>query len=1019
MLGQVVDGPRIRNSRKKYRVRWDRGGQGWYPEYLLKVASQDDDPLKLLAEGRFGRAEHLRYTLTHLQLSGRLANIVYSMYATNTTFYAYQYKPVLAMLDSPSRGLLVADEVGLGKTIEAGLIWTELRARYNARRLVVVCPAMLRPKWCFELESKFGVNARQVNAAELAQELDKQTVPTEKALVCSLEGLRPPKGWRDASPNDKSARVRLAYLLDEVKTHRPCIDLLVIDEAHKLRNPRTQAAKIGRLLRSASDHVVLLSATPVNNKSDDLFQLLNLLDPDFFSSHAVFPQVLSANAPLLRARRLALDLGAPGDRIRSQILAALDHPLLVDNQQLKTLVRESCDDAFPGDRTNRVELADRLERANLLRHVVTRTRKREVTEWKVVRRAECLYVNLAPREMEFYNRVTASIRRYAQNRGIADGFLLSAPQRQMSSCMYAAAKAWTARVGNDDDDITDFLYEAADVADGVKRDVGPLIRHLVTDVLSHFDYGVLRHSDSKFDRFANAVRLYLDEHPKDEIVVFSYFKATLRYLADRLTHLDIPVQVLHGSIEGSKQDVINRFETSCRDRVLLTSEVASEGVDLQFSNVLINYDLPWNPMKIEQRIGRLDRIGQRAERISIMNLCYNDTIDERIYTRLLEKLKVFEKSLGGMEIMLGEKVAALTNDLMCHRLTPEEEAAKIDRTLVAIETEKREEKRLEAEASSLIAHGGFVLAQVNASRDFGRHVTARDLRLYVQDYLNRYAKGFVFRERDNDAEAVDVRLPRDTADRLADYMRRVRLGPATRLAYGHQVTCWFSARRRKSQTGEEVTHLHPLIRFVGHEIRNDASHYVPPLVAVSLPVADAGGVVAGTYVFSLQQWVFKGIRTEEELRVRAFRLGFDSGLLDPDHSWRLVNAAKGAGVDWLSVDRNVDPQAVEDALEVCAERLEEDYDRARCRRKDENGDRIQFRIRTTEKRRARELKTQHDLLVRFRANKQIRGAQMTEGRIHALERRFGSVLDELREQQDFRSEPAVQVCAGVIRVGNR
>ena len=242
--------------------------------------------------------------------------------------------------------------------------------------------------------------------------------------------------------------------------------------------------------------------------------------------------------------------------------------------------------------------------------------------------------------------------------------------------MYAAAKAWTARVGNDDDDITDFLYEAADVADGVKRDVGPLIRHLVTDVLSHFDYGVLRHSDSKFDRFANAVRLYLDEHPKDKIVVFSYFKATLRYLADRLTHLDIPVQVLHGSVEGNKQDVINRFETSCRDRVLLTSEVASEGVDLQFSNVLINYDLPWNPMKIEQRIGRLDRIGQRAERISIMNLCYNDTIDERIYTRLLEKLKVFEKSLGGMEIMLGEKVAALTNDLMCHRLTPEEEATK-------------------------------------------------------------------------------------------------------------------------------------------------------------------------------------------------------------------------------------------------------------------------------------------------------------------------------------------------------
>lgn len=1016
MLGQVIDGPRIRNNRKKYRVRWDRGMEGWYPEYLLEVANHHGDPLSLLAKGRFGRAEHLRRTLTHLQLSGRLANIVYSMYATNTTFYAYQYKPVLAMLDSPSRGLLVADEVGLGKTIEAGLIWTELRARYDARRLVVVCPAMLRSKWCFELESKFGVTAYQVDAAELAQELAKRATPMAKALVCSLEGLRPPKGWQDASQNDKSAQVQLAHLLNEAKVHRPCIDLLVIDEAHKLRNPRTQTAKLGRLLRGVSDHVVLLSATPVNNKSDDLYQLLNLLDPDFFSSRAVFPQVLSANAPLLRARSLALDLDASGDSIRSEIFAALDHPLLCDNQQLQTLAQESRDDAFPGERANRVEIADRLERANLLRHVVTRTRKREVTGWKIVRSAECLYVTLAPREAKFYNRVTDSIRRYAQNRDIADGFLLSVPQRQMSSCMYAAAKAWTTKVANDDDDITDFLYEAADVTDGVRRDVGPLIRYLVSDVLSDFDYSILRDFDSKFGRFENAVQAYLDKHPRNKIVVFSYFKATLRYLAGRLAHLAIPAQILHGSIRGNKQDVIDRFETSCSDRVLLTSEVASEGVDLQFSSVLVNYDLPWNPMKIEQRIGRLDRIGQKADKVLIRNFCYKDTIDERIYTRLLEKLKIFEKSLGGMEIMLGDKVAALTSDLMCHQLTPEEEAKTIDRALVAIEAARREEKRLEAEAGSLIAHGGFVLAQVNASRDFGRHVAARDLRLYVQDYLSRYAKGFTFRESDVDARAVDVRLPRDAADRLKGYMHRKQLGQTTRLADGHQVTCWFSARRRRSHKQEEVTHLHPLIRFISHEVRNDALHYVPPLVAISLSVADVGDVVEGTYVFSLQQWVFKGIRAEEELRVRAFQL--DAGLLDPDRSWRLVNAAKGAGVDWLSADQDVERQMAEDALEACTEQLEEDYDHARRRRKDENEDRIRFRIWTAERGRTRELRTQLDMLERQEANGQMSQARMTVGRIKALQRRFDSVLEELRGQQEFRSEPAVQVCAGVIRVGN-
>src|SRR5690606_10948814 len=108
-------------------------------------------PLDMLESRRLGRPIDLRRTLTHVKLSGRLANVIYSMEATNTDFYAYQFKPVLKILESPSNGILIADEVGLGKTIEAGLIWTELRSRFDMRRLLVLCPAALREKWRREL----------------------------------------------------------------------------------------------------------------------------------------------------------------------------------------------------------------------------------------------------------------------------------------------------------------------------------------------------------------------------------------------------------------------------------------------------------------------------------------------------------------------------------------------------------------------------------------------------------------------------------------------------------------------------------------------------------------------------------------------------------------------------------------------------------------------------------------------------------------------------------------------------
>jgi SNF2 family DNA or RNA helicase len=213
----------------------------------------------------------------------------------------HQYKPVLLFLESPSKGLLIADEVGLGKTIEAGLIWTELRARVDARRLLVICPKMLCDKRRMELRNRFGVEAVIVDAAELANELKRPLpqFPASQAMIASMQGTRPPLDWEEPN-NIDSPRRQLAKVLSDAAGKDPLLDLVIIDEAHYLRNPEIATHQLGRFLRDVSEHIVLLSATPINLKNEDLFSLLNLVDPKSFAYREQFQYVLAANEPLVK-----------------------------------------------------------------------------------------------------------------------------------------------------------------------------------------------------------------------------------------------------------------------------------------------------------------------------------------------------------------------------------------------------------------------------------------------------------------------------------------------------------------------------------------------------------------------------------------------------------------------------------------------------------------------------------------------------------------------------------------------
>lgn len=1012
--GYVI-GSRPKSDGTRYQVRWEDGPPSWHPEYALAKREEEDlNVFSLLDKERYGRLGDLRRNITFIQLSGKLADMVYSMDTTNTEFLAYQYKPVLAFLKSPSNGILIADEVGLGKTIEAGLIWTELRARHDdARRLVVVCPAMLREKWCDELKTRFGVDAIRLSASELCKELERPwyDIPGNKGYVCSLQGL---------------AR-QLAGGLEDFKQIDPVIDLLIIDEAHYLRNPETQNARLGKSLRDISKHVVLLSATPINVKERDLFSLLRLVDPDAFEKEEEFSEVLEANKPLVEAREFALDPNKKGADIIEKLEVVAKHPLLKGREKLEELLAQNIDDEYLVEKANRIDLANEIDRINLLFHTVNRTRKIEVERLRRIRNPRSHFVPLDEEgpEMEFYRRVTNSIRNYAQAQAISGGFLLATPQRMVSSCMYAAAKSWRDRTDITGQDWEAFIYENLGVDLGMGNrntendKVSPLINHIAQEVLPDTDINALRKTDTKYEKFSEVVHEYLKEHPEEKIVVFSHFKGTLRYLSERLGEGGLETQLLHGGIGKTKQKVIDQFRKDRKVRVLLASEVASEGVDLQFSKTLINYDLPWNPMKIEQRIGRIDRIGQEADKIDILNFGCKNTIDDLIYERLLKRLRIFERALGGMEAILGEKIQELiTSELLSQPLTPEQEKERKDKVAMAMANNIKIQEELEKQASHLFAHGGYILEQVKAAHEFKRRITNEDIMLYVKDYLDSFCQGHQFiTEAGRDSMKVKIQLPTSTAVQFAEFIDKHRLQGKSRLSKGNPVICRFENKvvQQRSEI-ESISQLHPFVRFISAKLIQENKQFYP-LIAVeikqqSLPELELG---TGIYAFSAKRWAFDGLRKEEHLRARAVRLASDE-LLDGDQSMVLINIAKVKGGDWFSVANEIgDVESVKEAFDKCSDRLEEDYQIAKGDYENENADRVTFQIRSTEKYRDRSLESLERLLQQHKEKGNEQATRLTESRIRTQTNEFGVKIEGLKQKRKTTSHSS-DVVYGVIRV---
>ena len=426
---------------------------------------------------------------------------------------------------------LLADEVGLGKTIEAGLVASELFLRRLASRILILVPAGLVGQWAEELDRKF-------------------------ALPCLVQGS---PAWQAAGRPWEAPVVLASLAAARRSPHREAAaavpwDLVILDEAHRLKNPRSASALLAKSL--SARYVLLLTATPVENRLEELYHLVNLVRPGHLGTPAEFRQTYGAAATAGSVRNL---------------------PALQQR----------------------------------MREVMVRHRRSEVAVMLPRRLAETLRVSPTPDEAALYAAVSAHVRAAGAGAGPAEALALRTLQRLAGSSPAALAERTA---------------------------------HLPAVATAGAPPGT-----AKADALLTLLRHHLAQGEK--VVVFTGFRATLDFLAGVVRASGIAAVVYHGGLGRREKDAaIAAFSGDIP--VLLTTEAAGEGRNLQFCHVMVNFDLPWNPMQIEQRLGRIHRIGQEHD-VVLHNLVARGTLEDRILTVLESKINLFELVVGELDMILG------------------------------------------------------------------------------------------------------------------------------------------------------------------------------------------------------------------------------------------------------------------------------------------------------------------------------------------------------------------------------
>ena len=809
-----------------------------------------------MADGQLSGVSRFVFWLTFHRLRHPPARIAYSFATARTLFYPHQFKPLLKFLDNPQKRLLIADDVGLGKTIEAGYILRELEAHQALERILIVVPARLQPKWKREMAARFDESFEIVKGSDLIQQADRVRRGRELEpfrWIVSYESARPKEVW------------------EAIREVRLPVDFVVFDEAHRMRNPDTLQNKLGEALCDGSgDSVVFLSATPVQNRLEDLWNLLRLLGPGEFSQWPIFQSQMECNRLLLAAQRHLAAKPPQVERARDAVSLFSGSP--AGKQAASGALFASVRERLGRDEIDRAaltELQADLATLSPLGHIICRTRKREAMPNRAQRDASWRPIQLSVPEQQIYDSVQEICRAAWPGINESWGFRMALlmAYRITASCIPAAIQYFSEKLTHLSADVPledEFEDEEHLAGEDLRVWTGAPRNEFQRVVRAFADYDG---ADSKLDGYMEELRLLwsADDNrgrSRRKVVTFSVFPRTLEYLADRLSRDGIPNRVIHGQISvPDREVVIEDFLERDDIPVLLTSEVGGEGLDLQRASIVINYDLPWNPMVVEQRIGRIDRIGQNAEKIIIRNLVIQGSVEEIVLQRLLDKIEVFRGSIGELDEIIGDEIEKLAAQAVRGEFTEEELVAIVEQRGEVLQHRVKEAREVLARADGLLAADQALIDEINAVIGERQIPAEKELFQFLNEFLATRVAGCqlpstVLRK------VIDLNLQQlaSEIESAAPSLGQDALIFARRTATG-SVPLTLSREAAYVHPRAELIHLqHPLCRFAVDEV--NASETKHSAFAVALKTKLLG---PGSYAFSILAVHFKGYRTKTRL----------------------------------------------------------------------------------------------------------------------------------------------------------
>ena len=805
--------------------------------------------------------------LTAYEINNPSAGNLYSLNAARIDFVPYQFRPALKLIKSDEPKILIADSVGVGKTIEAGLIIKELEARNELENILIICPKPLVAERKWEQEMR---------------RFDEEFVPLDGLMLRQTIS----DAHRDEEWPSRVAKAIIPYSILDKKVYEgdeehkgyglldldpaPHFDLVIIDEAHHIRNGSLEkdkafAYKCVRYFCEHADAVVMLTATPLQTSDDDLFTLLNLLRPDVVMDKEVFEIMSRPNEYIYNCSHAIRGAAEGWQNVALEAMLNITttqwgenvigrNPLYSD-----IISRLQAEDI---SREERVKLISDVESLHSFNTMLNRTRRKDIQDF-CVRRSFTVETSFTEAQAEIHNKILQfeynSLAKLYNVWFIP--FMMNMIRRQAASCIFGLAphikdiinRRFVKIADYQDQDPEEFDIDES-ILDDLRAEAEEIIRLAEN----------LPDDDPKFDSILHIIEeKQLQENNK--IILFSTFRHTLSYLFKRLKNAGIRVAQIDGSVKDeTRRELRERFELDKADPnaldMLLFTEVGSEGLDYQFCDTMINYDLPWNPMRIEQRIGRIDRRGQKSEAVNIYNVITADTVDADIYSRCLLRIGIFERSIGECEEVLGTIGSEIERIAISTELSAEERQRKLEQMADNEIRRMQELTKLEDEEHALF---GFDLSNYTAAKEINDAespwLSPQNIQRLVERYLNaRLGDGqYII----GGSDLKQLRLGKDARLMLLEDFRalsNVKSGFKRKWEVYlkgseplHKIT-FVSEAASKDRKAFFITPMHPLVKQAAKYFATNLTSYVH-LVHYTDEYPE------GIYPFSIYAWSYMGI----------------------------------------------------------------------------------------------------------------------------------------------------------------